>query len=230
MWNKNIFQTYECDFEELHESFKKCCNLWKNTYPDWKYCFKNPKERREEVINILCLSPIEAEIYDNYSGMTQSDIWRYSVTCFYGGMYADLDSIPIINIEPILHELNDTIEMVALPNGDQINGLPGSNNCNFILKLHSEIGLSLLADVKKHFEENEERLKNNAKPKKTPTHHLFRKTVASNRSKVAQIFDQRYVTHSRDYKPDTDYRLRNEKQMNHSYFVEEYCDCLWCRQ
>jgi hypothetical protein len=230
MWNKNMFQTYECDFEELHESFKKCCNLWKNTYPDWKYCFKNPKERREEVINILCLSPIEAEIYDNYSGMTQSDIWRYSVTCVYGGMYADLDSIPISNIEPILDELDNAIEMVAFPNGDQIAGRPGSNNCNFILKSNSEIGLSLLYGVKGHFQENEERLKNNVKPKMLSTFRLFVNTVAFNKSKVAQIFDQRYVTHSRDYKPDTDYRLRNEKQMNHGYFVEEYCDCLWCRQ
>jgi hypothetical protein len=145
-------------------------------------------------------------------------------------MYTDLDSIPILNIEPILHELDDTIEMVALPNGDQINGRPGSNNCNFILKSHSEIGLSLLSYVKGHFEANEERLKNNAKPKIIPAHFLFVNTVAFNESKVAQIFDQRYVTHSRDYKPDTDYRLRNEKQMNHGYFVEEYCDCLWCSQ
>jgi hypothetical protein len=230
MWNKNIFQTYECDFEELHESFKKCCNSWKSTYPNWKYHFKNSEERRKEVIDILCLSPIEVEIYDNYSGMTQSDIWRYSVTCVYGGMYADLDSIPILNIEPILHELNGVIEMVALPGGDQINGHPGSNNCNFILKSNSEIGLSLLYQVKKHFEENEKRLKNNAKPKKIRAHYLFINTVALNRSKVAQVFDQRYVTHSRDYKPDTDYRLRNEKQINHSYFVREFCDCLWCRQ
>jgi hypothetical protein len=230
MWNKNIFQTYECDFEELHESFKKCCNLWKNTYPNWKYHFKNSEERRKEVIDILYLSPIETEIYDNYSGMTQSDIWRYSVACFYGGMYADLDSIPISNIEPILDELDSAIEMVALPNGDQIDGRPGSNNCNFILKSNSEIGLNLLREVKKHFEENEERLKNNAKPKIIPAHFLFVNTVAFNRSKVAQIFDQRYVAHSRDYKPDVDYRLRNEKQINHSYFVKGFCDCLWCRK
>jgi hypothetical protein len=145
-------------------------------------------------------------------------------------MYADLDSIPISNIEPILDELDSAIEMVAFPNGDQIAGRPGSNNCNFILKSNSEIGLSLLYGVKGHFQENEERLKNNVKPKILSTFRLFVNTVAFNKSKVAQIFDQRYVTHSRDYKPDTDYRLRNEKQMNHGYFVEEYCDCLWCSQ
>jgi hypothetical protein len=120
--------------------------------------------------------------------------------------------------------------MVALPNGDQIAGRPGSNNCNYILKSNSEIGLSLLYQVKNHFEENEERLKNNAKPEIIDTFRLFINTVALNRSKVAQIFDQQYVTHSRDYKPDTDYRLRNEKQINHSYFVEGYCSCLWCCQ
>jgi hypothetical protein len=219
MWNKNIYQTYECDFDELHESFKKCCILWKDTYPDWEYHFANSETRREEVISILCLSPIEAEIYDNCSGTTQADIWRYSVTGVHGGMYADLDSIPMSNIEPVLHELDSNIELVALPDGEQRQGIPGSNNCNFILKAESEIAFVLLIGMKKLFNDSEKRLKNNLKPIPMHGNTWFGNATVLHKLKVAQILDSRYVSHSLDFKPDNEYRKKYEKPECVGYFA-----------
>jgi hypothetical protein len=219
MWNKNIFQTYECDFEELHESFKKCCDCWKSTYPDWKYYFKNSKGRREDVVDILCLSSLEAEIYDNHSGTTQSDIWRYAVTSVYGGMYADLDSVPVSNIEPILNELDGDIELVAMPDGYQrMNGRAGSNNSNFIFKAESKIALSLLFSLKYYFDTSAKRLNDNLAIEQLNSNQLFAAATILHKSKVAQIFDTKYVIHGKDFKPDDEYRHKCEKQINHSYF------------
>jgi hypothetical protein len=219
MWNKTIYQTYECDFDELPESFKKCCTLWKDTYPDWGYYFANSETRREEVINILCLSPIETEVYDNCSGTTQSDIWRYSVTGVHGGMYADLDSIPISNIESVLYGLGSDIELVAFPDGDQRSGLPGSNNCNFILKAESEIAFSLLVGTKKLLNDNEKLLKNNLKPRRIIGTILFADTTVLHKPKVAQILDSKYIVHSKDFKPDDECRKKYEKPDCFEYFV-----------
>ena len=216
MWNKTIYQTYECDFDELHESFKQCCNLWKSTYPDWDYHFKNSEERREEVINILCLSPIETEVYDNFHGITQSDIWRYSVTSVRGGMYADLDSIPISNIEPVLYGLGSDIELVAFPDGDQRGGLPGSNNCNFILKAQGEIAMSLLSSMKEYFHECDKKLNNNLGIMQSDFTELFAKVTVSHKSKVAQILDSKYVCHSQDFKPPDEYRSKYEKKIHNN--------------
>jgi len=218
MWNKNIYQTYECDFDELHESFKKCCNLWKSTYPDWDYNFKNSEERRKDVISILCLSPDETKIYDGYPGITQADIWRYAITSANGGMYADLDSIPVLNVEPILCELDANIELVALPDGDQIGGHPGSNNCNFILKAESEIAMSLLFDIKKYFNINAKRVKNNLKIERLRTAELFAETTVFYKSKVAQILDTKYVLHGKGFKPPQEYMTKYEKTALHNMF------------
>jgi len=213
-----MYQTYECDFEELHESFKKCCNLWKSTYPNWNYHFRNSKERREDVIAILCLSPDEVKIYDGYTGVIQSDIWRYAVTSANGGMYADLDSIPVSNIEPILCELDTNMELVASPDGDQIGGCPGSNNCNFILKAESEIAMSLLSDMKRYFSINAERLNSNLKIGRLSTAELFADTTVSHRLKVAQILDSRYVLHGEGFKPPLEYRSKYEKSVLDNMF------------
>ncbi len=218
MWNKNIYQTYECDFDELHESFKKCCDLWKSTYSDWDYHFRNSEERREDVIAILCLSPDETKIYDGYTGIIQADIWRYAVTSANGGMYADLDSIPVSNIEPILDELDMNIELVALPDGYQIGGHPGSNNCNFILKAESEIAMSLLSDMKKYFCINAERLNSNLKIRRLKTAELFADTTVCYRLKVAQILDSQYVLHGEGFKPPQEYRSKYEKSVLHDMF------------
>lgn len=212
MWNKTIYQTYECDFDELDESFKRCCNLWKSTYPDWDYRFTNSEERREDVVSILCLSSVETEIYDSYSGVMQADIWRYAVTSVRGGMYADLDSIPISSVEPILHELSDEIELVSLPDGDQRNGKPGSNNCNFILKPNGEIASSLLFGVKQYLEADSKRLQYGlGLSAKNPLTELFADATVLHESKVAKILGPEYVSHSLDYKPNETYRRKYEK-------------------
>jgi hypothetical protein len=216
MWSKNIYQTYECDFDELHESFKQCCNLWKSTYPDWDYHFRNSEERREDVIRILCLEPDETRIYDAHRGITQSDIWRYAVTAFNGGMYADLDSIPISKIEPILDELDENIELVALPDGEQRAGLPGSNNCNFILKAKSEIAMSLLSSIKEYFHKCDKKLNNNLRTTQLDFTELFAKATVLHKSKVAQIFDSKYVSHSLDFKPPDEYRSKYEKKIHNN--------------
>lgn len=218
MWNKTIYQTYECDFGELHDSYKRCCNLWRSTYPEWNYHFANAKDRRQEVIDILDLSPVEADIYDNYSGLIQSDFWRYVVTATYGGMYADLDSIPILNIEPILRELDDEIELVALPDGDQREGKPGSNNCNFVLKAKSQIANNLLAQVKQYFTINAQNIKNGLQATHINSNKLFADITILHKANVAQILDSTCLVHSKDFKPGNDYRSQYEKSTNSKYF------------
>lgn len=224
MWNKVIFQSYECGFDELHEQFKENCMTWKNIYPSWKYHFSNAKERKNEVINILKLSPIQIVVYDCHQGLIQSDIWRYVMTGFHGGMWADLDSIATSSIEPVINELDNYIEMIALPNGTgslrRVSGL-GSNNSNFIVKQSSSISRLFLKTVKQYFIDIEKSLVlfggKSPRLEQMKTLDFFVQISIDHNYKIAQIFDNKYTNHSLDFKAPWEYRKIYEKEQNAFY-------------
>lgn len=217
-WNNIIFQTYECSLSQLPDEYKKTSDLWKSFYPSWKYKFSDSETRRKEVVSILNLSENAAEVYDNYSGAIQSDFWRFAMTGFYGGMYCDLDSIPISNIESILPIIKEEIEMIALPEGGQRDGKPGSNTCNYILRSNSELGQILLNQTREFLEKSGESIKNNKKPPSIQSTEFFANIVVSNKAKIAQIFDERFVSHGLTYKPSRQYTDEFEKKTNSEFF------------
>jgi mannosyltransferase OCH1-like enzyme len=101
---KNIFQTHECNYEDLPEVFKQTSMSWINLNPGWEYIYHNKEERSEF---ILAHYPHLYEYFLKCSGIIQADIWRYCIVYDYGGVYADMDSVCIKPLDYMLKTYND---------------------------------------------------------------------------------------------------------------------------
>lgn len=218
-WNKTIFQTYECDFSQLHNVYQKNCEMWKSVYPNWTHYYVNAEQRREEVKSILNLSNDAINIYDKYSGPLQSDFWRYTITGKYGGMYSDLDSIPMSNAEIFIFGLNKNIQLITLPNTkNPRQHWIGPNNSNYIIKMNSSIGNQMILEINEFLEQSAIYHKNGMKPPSLFSIKYFANLINKNINFVSQGYTEEYVSHSLDYKPDRNYRNLIEKKEEIGFF------------
>lgn len=84
-------------------------SMWKARHPDWQWRFWTDEE--EEVLFRDHLP----EFYDLYKWipqcremeMAQADMSTYAILYVHGGIYADLDSAPFTNLEPIIAAVAD---------------------------------------------------------------------------------------------------------------------------
>jgi hypothetical protein len=89
---KIIWQTYECDYEDLPKYLKEYSKTFIDLNPNWKYIYHSAKQREEfvlnnfgkEWLNLFNSCPIP---------VMKADIWRYMVAYINGGVYSDIDSI-----------------------------------------------------------------------------------------------------------------------------------------
>lgn len=87
---KNVWQTYECKYDDLPDTAKKFTNLWQEKNPSWTYGYMSESQRREFVLKNF--GDEWVKIYDSYSiNVCRADLWRYMVLFIHGGVYADLD-------------------------------------------------------------------------------------------------------------------------------------------
>lgn len=88
---KIIWQTYECEYQDLPNYIKEFTYTWINKNPDWEYRYMSGKQR--EIFILDNFGNEWLDIYNSYPyRIMKSDIWRYMVLYVYGGFYVDLDT------------------------------------------------------------------------------------------------------------------------------------------
>ena len=105
---KNIFQTFET--KDLSPEFQAIVNSWKEKNPNYEYHFHD-KNDREEFIR----TKFDARIYNAYKrivpGAYKADLWRYCVLYIHGGIYIDIDSVCLGEIDTFL---NSSVECMTI--------------------------------------------------------------------------------------------------------------------
>ena len=131
----------------IHQSYKTA-NLparwadvpqaWRTTHPNWEYRFWSDKENRELVRTSF---PWLLETYDGYKYPIQrADVARYLVIATFGGVYADLDVVPLRDISELICKVNHTpLEMLVTDRPP-----PGLTNAFFAAAPQSEALLNFV--------------------------------------------------------------------------------------
>ena len=106
---KIIWQTYECNYEELLPEIKEFTESWKNKNKNWEYRYMSSDDR-----NNFVLSNFGEEWFKLFNscelGIVKANIWRCMVLYIYGGVYCDLDTM--CN-EPIDTWIKDEYQMTC---------------------------------------------------------------------------------------------------------------------
>ena len=93
---KIIWQTHECEYEDLPEIYKRTSWVWKKNTQGWEYRYHSAKDRRNFIETEF---PEYLYLYDSIiPGIYKSDFWRYLVLYKHGGIYSDLDAVLEIDI------------------------------------------------------------------------------------------------------------------------------------
>jgi len=104
---KKIFQTWET--KTFNEEFQKIINTWKECNPEYEYFLYDNIDCEEFIKNNF-----NNNVYDAYCriipGAYKADLWRYCILYKYGGVYIDIDTICLGNIDTFL---NNDIEMMV---------------------------------------------------------------------------------------------------------------------
>lgn len=98
----------------IHQSYKSISTLpqewadtpsrWKELHPTYEYKFWSDEDNRNLIQQYY---PWFLDTYDAYPAPIQrADAARYFAVLHYGGIYADMDILPIRNVDPLLHKLN----------------------------------------------------------------------------------------------------------------------------
>lgn len=156
---KKIFQTHECNYEDLPQNFKQTSMSWKNLNPGWEYIYHNKEERAEFILGYY------PHLYDFFSknpGIIQADVWRYCIVYHYGGVYADMDSVCIKPLDYMLKSYNGEDLLAMDTNSVALREKEKGyvNNSNFAAITNSKVLKNVIKDLykkilfKKEIEEN----------------------------------------------------------------------------
>ena len=98
----------------IHQSYKSESTLplewadtptrWKELHPTYEYMFWSDDDNRKLIEQYY---PWFLETYDSYPAPIQrADAARYFAVLHHGGIYADMDILPIRNVDPLLYKFN----------------------------------------------------------------------------------------------------------------------------
>mmetsp|Transcript_22750 Transcript_22750/g.40751 ORF Transcript_22750/g.40751 Transcript_22750/m.40751 type:complete len:407 (-) Transcript_22750:303-1523(-) len=98
----------------IHQSYKSLSTLpqewadtpsrWKKLHPTYEYKFWSDDDNRNLIRQYY---PWFLDTYQSYPAPIQrADAARYFAVLYYGGIYADMDILPIRHVDPLLHKLN----------------------------------------------------------------------------------------------------------------------------
>ena len=180
---KIIWQTHNHKKEWLPEHLRMIASSWINLNPGWEYRYANQVDRDETVRRY----PKIYETYKHQLPAVQSDIWRFITLYENGGCYADMDSVPVMNLDYMLDGIYGDYEIVTVPESKGVG-----NTHNFLSIKGSGILKGVIEDMATWAEDP---IKNS----KLQPWSLYVDSVYSeeNSYKVSKMF-QAY--HSLDYK------------------------------
>ena len=96
---KNIFQTFESN--NFSKKFQSIIDSWKEKNLDYTYHFYNSNDREDFIQTYF-----DENVYNAYCriipGAYKADLWRYCILYIYGGIYVDIDTLCIGQINDFL--------------------------------------------------------------------------------------------------------------------------------
>jgi len=140
---KIIWQTYECNYDELDSKALECLNSWKDLNQDWEYRYVSGKERENFVLKHF--GEEWHKIYMSYTaGVLKADLWRYMCLYVNGGVYSDLD---ILCKKPIESWLDLNLNFAVSEEPDN----PGYTQMIFASCANNIFLENILKDIKEQF-------------------------------------------------------------------------------
>jgi hypothetical protein len=98
---RNIFQTWET--KNISNELNLLCQTWRENNTKYTYFLFDDNEREQFIKKHFDLS-----VYNSYCriipGAFKADLWRYCILYIYGGIYIDIDTICLGNIDLFLNE------------------------------------------------------------------------------------------------------------------------------
>jgi hypothetical protein len=105
---KTIWQTYEAEYESLPENIKDFLQSWQSKYLDFKFNYVNAEQRKNFVLNEFGKDWYEIFI-SMPNNITRANLWTYMNMYINGGIYMDLDMLPLLDINEWLKDDYDFI-------------------------------------------------------------------------------------------------------------------------
>ena len=106
---KIIWQTYECEYEELPQYIKDCTRTWIDLNPGWEYKYVSAPDRKEFILNHYGEEWLNT--FNNLPNNTmRADIWRQMALNSFGGLYVDIDTLCK---KPIDYWLDTSFDLVC---------------------------------------------------------------------------------------------------------------------
>lgn len=100
---KKIWHTYETEYNLLPKNIKQFRESWIKEYPDFEHNYMSAEDR-----NNFILKEYGEEWYKVFNLMPhnimKANLWRYMILYIYGGVYFDLDTCPVYNINEIIKD------------------------------------------------------------------------------------------------------------------------------
>lgn len=94
---KNIFQTHKSlSYVVSNNTLKGCLNSWQQHQKKYTHFFST-----DEMCNKFMKTQFSGDVYTAYCrlpmAVMKADLWRYCIIYTYGGIYADVDAMCLIN-------------------------------------------------------------------------------------------------------------------------------------
>jgi len=249
---KTIFQTHEKKYEDLPDFIKTLSKTWINLNPNYQYIYMNSNERRNyikekcpDLLNFYDIMPEKQKQFNWHFpyGVYQSDLWRYVITYFEGGFYADMDSICLSSLDNLYTKNYNNQEIVAfgskcstdtysklykhLPASNKVIGKRGKrsiNNSNFGSCKHSTALKEIIDTI---INKNNPNLYDvNYNPEASMGPAIFSNAILNNYNKTFFITEG-FCEHNHNYQKGL-YRLEDQKQFSVNYLGQtmSYYDLL----
>lgn len=110
---KIVHLTY-ISLDKIPDQWKNVIPAWKKTHPDWKLVFYSDQDNDTLVKTHI---PWFYDTYCNFPyNIQRVDAVRCLYLYLYGGVYSDMDYMPIKNISPIFKNCNNSIYLTMSPN------------------------------------------------------------------------------------------------------------------
>jgi hypothetical protein len=112
-FSKIIWQTHKWEYQDLPDIYKKTSMTWQAMNPDWEYKYISNNKIRKEIEKIG-IDKLLVFFDSCNTGMEKADAYREIMVYYYGGLWADMDSVCIFPIDKII-EKNQDKEMICAP-------------------------------------------------------------------------------------------------------------------
>jgi hypothetical protein len=106
-----LFQTWET--KTISPEFSKIARSWIERNPNYKYVFQDAREREE-----FLKTNFDERVHNAYlkirAGAFKADLWRYCILYEYGGVYADIDTLCLGNLDDFIGTANSCVFVIDL--------------------------------------------------------------------------------------------------------------------